>query len=67
MNLRAARVFLLPLLLPLGGCGDRSPPIIQELAITANPNPSAPLAASVLVRADEPVTVTFRVASEDAE
>ena len=66
MNLRTAPVVLLPILLPLAAC-DRTPPVIQELAITANPNPSAPLAASVLVRADEPVILRFRIEGGDAE
>ena len=46
---------------------DRSPPVIEEVTITANPNPAAPLSVSVLIRADEPVTVTFRVEGEGAE
>ena len=67
MSPRAARVLLLPMLLPLMGCGDSSSPVILELAITANANPAAPLAASLVVLADEPVTVTFRVEGGDAE
>ena len=67
MNLRGAVAFLVPMLVPFAGCGDKDPPVIEELAITLSPNPSAPLAASVLVRADEPVTVTFRVEGDGAE
>ncbi len=66
MKLRALPVFLLPMLLSLTGCGDRASPILEELAITANPNPSAPLAASALIRTDEPVTLTFRIEGDGA-
>ena len=65
MTLRAALLILM--LLPLAACGDQDPPVIEEIAVTANPNESAPLAASVLVQADEPVTVTFRVEGDGAE
>lgn len=67
MSLRALPVFLLPMLLSLTGCGDRTSPILEELAITANPNPSAPLAASALIRTDEPVTLTFRIEGGGAQ
>ena len=42
MNPRALPVALLPMV--LAACGDRTSPILEELAITANANPSAPLA-----------------------
>ena len=67
MSLRAVPVLLFSLLLPLARCGDRSPPLLQELTITLNVNPSTPLVAPVLVRADEPVTVTFRIEGDGAE
>ncbi|MCH2468688.1 MAG: hypothetical protein MK486_01600 [Gemmatimonadetes bacterium] len=51
MNPRALPVALLPMV--LAACGDRTSPILEELAITANANPSAPLAASVLVRTND--------------
>ena len=51
MNARALPVALLPMV--LAACGDRTSPILEELAITANANPSAPLAASVLVRTND--------------
>jgi len=55
MNPRALPVVLLPMV--LAACGDRTSPILEELAITANANPSAPLAASVLVRTNERLPV----------
>ena len=58
MNPRALPVVLLPMV--LAACGDRTSPILEELAITANANPSAPLAASVLVRTNEPAIVPFQ-------
>ena len=65
MNARALPVALLPMV--LAACGDRTSPILEELAITANANPSAPLAASVLVRTNEPATVTFRIEGDGAQ
>lgn len=53
MNLRALSVLSLSTLLSVAACGDRTSPVLQELAITANANPSAPLAASVLVRTND--------------
>ena len=42
-------------------CGDRTPPVIHELTIAPNPNPAAPLAAILSLRADEPVRVRLRI------
>ncbi|MCH7934959.1 MAG: aryl-sulfate sulfotransferase [Gemmatimonadetes bacterium] len=67
MDLRAVPVSALSLSILLAGCGDRTPPVLQELDITANANPSTPLAASVLIRTDEPSTVTFRIEGDGAE
>jgi len=67
MNLRAVPVLFVSMLLPLAGCGDRTSPVLEELTVTLNVNPSTPLAAPVMIRADEPVTVTFRIEGDGAQ
>ena len=61
MKSRATPTVLFPLLAMLAACGDTTPPILQEVAITSAPNMSAPLVAAVHVRTDEPVVLRFRV------
>jgi arylsulfate sulfotransferase len=67
MSLRASPTFVLPILLSLSGCGDSASPVVQELSLTENSNPSVPLAASFYIRTDEPATVTFRIEGGGAE
>ena len=67
MSLRASPTFVLPILLSLSGCGDSASPVVQELSLTENSNPSVPLAASFYIRTDEPAIVTFRIEGGGAE
>lgn len=66
MNPRSTHTLLLSILVATAACGDRTPPVIVEASITPNTNPAAPLAASAVVRTDEPVTVAFRVEADGA-
>ena len=50
----------------LAGCGDSTPPVfITEPAVSANPNPAAPLAAVLRFAADEPVRTIIKVSDGD--